>query len=258
MLDKIINQKIIEVKKLKQEVDLASLINKVEKMPPVKSLSKALTNPNRLTLLAEVKKASPSKGVIREDFNPCKIAELYTRNGADGISVLTDEKFFQGSLNFLRQIRQITPLPLLRKDFIIDPVQVYQSRLYGADAILLICAILTPKTLSLLMETAKNAGLETLVEVHNSKELSMAVNAGADFIGINNRNLKTFETDIATSYKLCSQISDTSAVVVSESGISTPQEIKSLFNSGINAALVGEALISADNIGEKVRELSGG
>ncbi len=257
MLDQIINQKIKEVNRLKQKTDIASLINKVEKMPPAKSLSKALTNPYRMALLAEVKKASPSKGIIRKDFEPCRIAKLYTLNGADGISVLTDQKFFQGSLSYLKQIRQVTHLPLLRKDFIIDPIQVYQSRLYGADAVLLICAILTPKTLSLLMETAKKAGLEALVEVHNSKELGLALSLGAGFIGINNRNLKTFEIDLNVSHRLCRKIKDTSIVVVSESGISTTREMEYLFKSGINAALIGEALVSANNIGSKVRELSG-
>jgi indole-3-glycerol phosphate synthase len=253
ILDRIVEQKKKEVELLKEGRDLRDLASRANAILSTRSLKKAMTNSNRPTLLAEIKKASPSKGVIKENFNVLEIVKIYTDNVVDGISVITDEKFFQGSPEYLLQVRGATSLPLLRKDFIVDPIQVYQSKILGADAILLICAILSFDQLKELKETAENIGLECLVEVHNQRELAMALETGADFIGINNRNLNNFQVDINTSFNLSQGISDPAVTIISESGIDNRQAVKALFDSGINGMLVGEALMSSDDIGAKIR-----
>lgn len=225
-------------------------------LPPTKSFYAALKNNREVTLIAEVKKASPSKGVIRADFNPLEIACIYNDNGAGAISVLTEEKFFQGSPAYIEALRRSINLPLLRKDFIIDPIQIYEARLLGADAILLIAAILKDELLIKFQQLAGDLGLDCLVEVHTVEELGRVLNTGARIIGINNRDLQTFKTDLSTTFRLRDKIKNPHIAVVSESGINTRQDVIAMAQHGIDAILVGEALIRENDIAAKVRELT--
>jgi indole-3-glycerol phosphate synthase len=214
----------------------------------------SLQRSNEVAIIAEVKKASPSAGVIAADFNPLSIAREYARGGAHCLSVLTDRDYFHGDLAYLRQIREQVELPLLRKDFILDEVQVYESVVAGADAILLIVASLDDMTLNKLYNVARNCQLDVLVEVHDLPEMERALELGADMIGINNRNLKTFKVDLATTEALAEEIpSDT--VAISESGIRDAGDIRRVRAAGVNAVLIGETLMRAKNIPEKLSEL---
>ena len=213
--------------------------------------------PRSLALIAEVKKASPSAGVICPDFDPVRIAKEYEAAGAGCLSVLTDEKFFQGSLDYLRQIRAAVRLPLLRKDFIIDERQILEAIEWGADAILLIAAILTDAQLARFHALATEAGLAALVEVHDEEELERAVKISPPLIGVNNRNLKTFKVDLATTERLAPKIKSHGALLVAESGIHTRADVERLQRCGAGAILVGESLVKQGNIGAKVRELLG-
>ncbi len=216
-----------------------------------------------IALIAEVKKASPSAGVICPDFDPCRIAREYETAGASCLSVLTDEKFFQGSLEYLRQIRETVTLPLLRKDFIIDERQILEAIQWGADAILLIAAILSDAQLGHFHSLARAAGLAVLVEVHNEAELDRAMAAQPDMLGVNNRDLTTFKVDLATTERLSDRLrsrspgSGDSRLLVSESGIHTRADVQRLANCGARAILVGESLMKQGDIGSKVRELIG-
>jgi indole-3-glycerol phosphate synthase len=220
-----------------------------------RSLEAALdVGPNRLGLIAEVKKASPSVGVIAENFDPVEQALAYARAGASAISVLTDEKYFQGRLDYLVHIRQMVDIPLLRKDFIIDPVQIYEAAVVGADAILLIVAALAQDDLKRLLEVAHNCQLEVLMEVHDLAELDRALETDARIIGVNNRNLKTFEVDLATTEALSEEVPD-DHILVSESGIKTPDDARRVHRSGADAILVGEALMRSADVAVAVRDL---
>lgn len=214
-----------------------------------------------MALIAEVKKASPSAGVIRSPFDPVAIALEYERAGATCLSVLTDEKFFQGSLEYLRAIRQTVALPLLRKDFVIDERQVLEAVEWGADAILLIVAILTDAALERLHAVAREAGMAVLVEVHDAVELDRALRVGASLIGVNNRDLKTFQVDLGTTERLAARLPatfrDREGWLVAESGIRTRADVERLARCGAGAILVGEALMREKEIGVKVRELRG-
>jgi indole-3-glycerol phosphate synthase len=207
-----------------------------------------------IAVIAEVKKASPSAGIIAADFNPLSQAREYARGGAHALSVLTDEKYFQGHLTYLKQIREQVELPLLRKDFIVHELQVYESVVAGADAILLIVAGLEDANLRTLYDLAKACQLDVLVEVHDLAEMDRALELGADMIGINNRNLKSFVVDLATTEELAEEI-PSDAVAISESGIQTAEDVKRVRACGVNAVLVGEALMRAKNVPEKLREL---
>lgn len=215
---------------------------------------RAVKRSGELSVIAEVKKASPSKGLIRADFDPADIARQYVKAGVQAISVLTERDFFKGGDENLVKVRQAAPVPILRKDFIIDLWQVYQSRCLGADAILLIVSILSAELLNKMLVVAGILGLHCLVEVHDEAELSRALEAGAKIIGINNRDLKTFETDIKVTEKLINLIPHDRAVV-SESGIKTPDDIMYLKTLGVDAVLIGEAFMAAPSIGEKLGEL---
>ncbi|MFZ5632703.1 MAG: indole-3-glycerol phosphate synthase TrpC [Bacillota bacterium] len=254
ILDKILEHKRAEVDRLKAAAGIKSMLRAVDRLPPARSLARALNRPGRVALLAEIKGASPSRGVIRENFLPARVAGVYTENGADAISVLTDGKFFGGKPEYVAGVREATDLPVLRKDFIIDPVQVLEARLLGADAVLLICAALGGE-LPGMMKAAADAGMEALVEVHGESELEAALAAGAGIIGINNRDLKTFITDLYVTFRLRPLITDPSVVVVSESGIKSAADMKALNEAGVNGALVGEALMAAGDMAAKVREL---
>ena len=213
-----------------------------------------------VALIAEVKKASPSKGVLCEHFDPVRIACEYEAAGASCLSVLTDEKFFQGSLDYLRQIRQAVQLPLLRKDFIIDERQILEAIEWGADAILLIVAILDDARLRRFRELSEEAGLAALVEVHDEAELDRALAAGASLLGVNNRNLKTFQVDLATTERLAAKLHSSSTkntLLVAESGIQTRADVERLKRAGSGAILVGESLMRSGDIGAGVRALLG-
>ena len=216
----------------------------------------ALRRQHGVALIAEVKKASPSAGIIRADFDPVRIAGEYEAAGAVALSVLTDKKFFQGELAYLRQIRATVRLPLLRKDFIIDELQIHEAVAAGADAVLLIAAILDDAQLSAYRQLANQLKLAALVEVHDDRELARALAAGAEIIGINNRNLKTFQVDLATTERLAAQI-PAGKTIVAESGIHTRADVARVAAAGVHAILVGESLMRSDNIAGKIRELLG-
>jgi indole-3-glycerol phosphate synthase len=207
---------------------------------------------DRIAVIAEIKKASPAAGVIAESFEPIEIAKTYEQAGANAISVLTDRKFFQGNLEDLRNVRGAVSLPLLRKDFIWDRVQIAESAANGADAILLIVAALTQDQLVRMLKAAKEYGLDALVEVHSVDELQRALEAGAEMIGVNNRDLATFDVDLAVTEKLCGEVPD-EIVLVSESGIKTPQDVARAKACGADAILVGEALMRGQISIEQLR-----
>ncbi len=207
-----------------------------------------------LALIAEVKKASPSVGVIAEDFDPVNQGRLYAQAGASAISVLTDEKYFQGKLQYMTQIRQAVGIPVLRKDFIIDEVQIYEAVVAGADAILLIVAALDQPTLERLLACAHSYQLDVLVEVHDREELDRALDTEAKIIGVNNRNLKSFVVDLHTTEALAEEVPD-DVILVSESGIKTPADARLVQGWGANAVLVGESLMRAEDIDTAVREI---
>lgn len=214
----------------------------------------ALKREGSLSIIAEVKKASPSAGIIREDFDPVNIAREYIRSEVQAISVLTEKDFFMGDDDFLVKVRQTAPIPVLRKDFIIDLWQVYQARCLGADAILLIVALLDDELLNKMLIVANITGMQCLVEVHDERELERALEAGAKIIGINNRNLKTFEVDLSTTERLINSISR-DRIVVSESGIKTIEDMKYLKSVGVDAVLIGESFMKAASVSEKIMEL---
>ncbi len=210
-----------------------------------------------ISIIAEVKKASPSKGIINETFDYKTIAKNYERAGAAAISVLTEEHYFKGSSNYLKEIREIVNVPILRKDFIVDPYQIYEARVLGADAILLIASLLDKQTLKKFLSLAQDIGLAALVEVHNQEELEKALACQASIIGINNRNLKTFEVDLNTTKVLASKVPK-ECVIVSESGILKPQDAWFLKECGIDALLIGEMLMRSQDVKETIRCLKEG
>lgn len=254
ILDTIIEHKRKELQTDQELIPLAKLKSKIVNLPTTKDFKQAISQPESISLIAEVKKKSPSKGIIREDFDAVSIAKTYAENGAAAISVLTDVKFFDGRLDYLTAIREGVDVPLLRKDFTIDPYHIYQARVAGADAVLLIVAVLSSEQLHEFVEIASSLSMTSLVEVHTEAELDIALDIGAEIIGINNRDLRTFNTDLATTYKLKKSI-PSDKVVVSESGIYTRTDVESIRAAGIDAILVGESLMRSQDIGEKVRHL---
>jgi len=261
ILDKIVANKQIELERWKRELSIEMLSRDLPAAPTGRDFKQAL-QPSRaaggnmsLRVIAEIKKASPSKGVLREDFEPVTIAKTYETCGAAAISVLTDNRFFQGSIEYLSAVRAVTTLPILMKDFIIDPYQLYQARAFGADAVLLIAAILDRNRLAALIERADSLGLAALVEIHSADELATALAAGADIIGINNRDLKTFRVTVETTRRLAPLITP-GKLIVSESGIDSRQMMQSLAEeAGVHAFLVGEALMRSPDIGAALRSL---
>ena len=256
ILDQIVADNLEELESRKRRFPLKELQRVALEQPPPLDFASALRG-ECVQLIAEVKKASPSRGVIRSDFNPVEIAQTYAGNGASAISVLTEAKYFQGSLDHLRNIRKALGskrLPLLRKDFLCDPYQVYESRAYGADSLLLIVAILTPEKLEELFGLSHELGMSCLVEVHNKAELEIALNSGAKVIGINNRDLSTFDVDLTTTKRLRPLIPQ-DRIVVSESGIKNRSDIEKLRRLGVDAVLIGESLLSASDITAKMKEL---
>lgn len=258
ILDKIVAETRIRIEELKavksyaavKQEALAALVNS-----PF-SFENALKTDD-MSFICEVKKASPSKGIISEHFPYLEVAREYERAGAAAISVLTEPAFFLGSDVYLKEIKQEVKLPVLRKDFTIDPYQIYEAKLLGADAVLLICAILDTGTIREYIKTADLLGLSCLVEAHDEKELSSALEAGARLIGVNNRNLKTFEVDLNNSVRLRKLVPE-DRIFVSESGIKTPGDISLLGKNGTNAVLIGETLMKSGNISEELKQLKAG
>ncbi len=256
ILDDIVAAKRMELAAVQRHTSLLQLQRMAQAQSPALDFAASLRGEN-IRLIAEVKKASPSAGLIRADFNPTKIAQIYADNGAAAISILTETKYFKGSLDYLKDIREALGdrrVPLLRKDFVFDPYQVYESRAYGADSILLIAAILTPDKLKSLLTLSRDIGMEPLVEVHDEAEVKVALGSDARVIGINNRDLKTFETDLATTERLRPLIPE-DRIVVSESGIKNRNDIARLRQWGVNGILIGESLMAAADIAAKMREL---
>ena len=282
-LTRILDHKRAEVARQSAKIPLEQLREMIAAAPAPRSFGAALRQPGRATLIAEVKKASPSKGVLIEHFDPLALARTYAANGAAALSVLTDVRFFQGSLTYIQGIRQLQhrtndqrpttkntdtevgpsssvvgPVPLLRKDFILDPYQVYEARAYGADALLLIVAALEDGALRELQALARELGMQALVEVHDEAELDRALAAGAELVGVNNRNLHTFATTLETTERLAARLPRTNRpILVSESGIFGAADVARVRACGADAVLVGEALVTAPDIGARVRELAG-
>lgn len=250
ILDRIIETKKEEVDALKKSATISSLSNAIACLPPCRDFRKAVGG-ETCSIIAEVKCASPSRGRLVENFDPLKIAKTYEQNGAAAVSVLTDEKYFCGHKDYLAQIKREIRIPVLRKDFMIDPLQVYEARAIGADAILLIVRVLGQRLADFIV-LARELGLHPLVEVHTQAELDVALAAGAEIIGINNRNLDTFVTDINTSRNLKAGIPE-GKTVVAESAIKSRTDIEYLMSAGIHAFLIGEGLVTASDIGWKLR-----
>lgn len=256
ILDKIVTYKKKKVEQEKKDITIDKLISQISNPSITRDFKQSIKEKNKLSIIAEVKKASPSKGIIKEDFNPLATALCYEKNKVEAISVLTEEQFFQGDNEYLKAIKKITTVPVLRKDFIIDSYQIYQSKVLGADVILLIVSILSQKELTDFQKIAKGIGLQCLVEVHNQIELERALEGEVDIIGINNRDLKTFKTTLKTTEKLMPLI-PIDKVVISESGIHTREDMEFLQGLGVDGVLIGESLMRAKSIDEKLVELRG-
>lgn len=256
-LKEIIQKKKEKIILAKGQIPQEDLKAKMVNLPPARPFIEAINKPRTISLIAEIKKASPSRGIIRQDFNLGEIAKIYQDVGVQAISVLTEEDYFLGSLSYLNEVKNLTQVPLLRKDFILEPYQVYESRYFGADAILLIADLLTQETITELIEIASNLGLDVLVEVHNEKELKKVLKIkSVSLIGINNRSLHTQEVDSKTTEKLFPLIPKEKIVVV-ESGIKTYQDVLFLKILGVSAVLVGEVFMEAEDIRKKVEEIMG-
>lgn len=255
ILDEIVAVKRQEIEKRHARISLADFRTRAENSPPVRDFAGALEGGEFVALIAEIKPASPSRGDLSTNVDPVKIARLYDANGASAISVLTDRQFFKGDLNNLKAARVGADVPLLRKDFIIDEYQVYESRALQADAILLIVRILDDAQLRSFRLLAESLGMAALVEIHDEAELERALKSNAHIIGINNRNLADFTLDLATTEALAPKIPK-EKLIVSESGIFNRADVERARNAGAIAILVGEALMRADDVGAKVRELA--
>ncbi len=270
-LARILEHKQGEVARQQAKIPLSQLATRIAQRPPARDFAAALRIPGRAALIAEVKKASPSRGVLIENFDPLLLARTYAAHGAAAISILTDQRFFQGSIKFLEGIRDLDlratgaypdrsdapPVPLLRKDFIIDSYQIHEARAYGADALLLIVAALEDRVLSDLLIQTRELGMQALVEVHSTAELQRALAVGAELIGVNNRDLHSFHTNLATTEQVSASLPhNPRPLLVSESGIFNPGHVAQVCAWGADAILVGEAIVTAPDVGAKVRELS--
>ena len=265
ILQQILDHKVIEVARARAKIPDAEIQRRAEAAPPVRSFAQALRRHRRPTLIAEIKKASPSRGVLIDPFIPLDIAKTYTQGGASALSILTDQRFFQGSLKYLEAVRFQDAVgpdghhpPLLRKDFIIDPYQIIEARAYGADAILLIVAALSDEQIATFTAHAATLGMAALVEVHDDAELQRALQLECAIIGINNRDLHTFSLSLDTTGQVARKLPrDRAITLVSESGIFTAADVATVGAHGAHAILVGEALITASDMYTKTCELSG-
>lgn len=256
ILDEIVAYKRRVVTEAKQRVSPEALRKQADLVRRPDSLMDSLTAGEEIALIAEIKKASPSKGVIRESFDPVEIGRSYEKNGAAAISVLTDAKYFRGSDASLKAVSEAVELPVLRKDFVVDPYQIHEARTIGASAVLLIVSALSPRELAEMLAVCRESQLDALVEVHTPGEARMALDAGADLVGVNNRDLKTFATDLQTTFDLLEHLPD-DLVVVSESGIRSRDQVVRLRDAGVDAVLVGEHLMRQPDVGRELRALLG-
>jgi indole-3-glycerol phosphate synthase len=257
MLDEIVMTKYEEVEQAKAALPLEELQSRVGSYLADRDFRRALARSGKLSLIAELKRKSPSKGMLRERFDPVSLAQALEGAGASALSVLTDEFYFGGHLDFLRDAKQFTEVPVLRKDFIVDPYQIYEAAVYGADAVLLIVRVLTAERLTECMQAADRLKIEPLVEVHSEDELRLALGAGASVIGINHRDLKTFQIDTTLSERLIPKI-PSGKVIVAESGLQTNEEVRRMKALGVHAVLIGEALMTVPDPAAKIRELFAG
>ncbi|QDU90828.1 Indole-3-glycerol phosphate synthase [Pirellulimonas nuda] len=256
ILDKIVAAKRVEIQQAKAENPEGDLRGALDNLPAARDFFDALAADGPIKLIAEIKKASPSAGLIREDFDPATIASTYAQHGATCLSVLTDEQFFAGSLENLRLAREAVEIPVLRKDFILDSYQLVEARVAGADAVLLIAECLSNKELKRLFDEAIDLGLTPLVELYDAERLSAVLACGARLVGVNNRDLRTFEVDLDHTIRLRERI-PADCVLVAESGVRTHADVTRLEQAGVNAILVGESLMREDDIGAAVDRLLG-
>lgn len=254
ILDRILAAKAEEVARHKRQVPQGELEERARQAPAARPFAEALRG-ERVAVIAEVKRASPSKGILAPDFDPVGTAGAYARGGAAAVSVLTDEPFFGGSLEFLPRVREVFPGPLLRKDFITDPYQVVEARAWGADALLLIASVLDRPRLADLLALTREWGMEALVEVHTAEEVERSLAAGARVVGVNNRDLRTFYTDLAVTEKLAVLVPE-DVILVSESGIGSRADVERVARAGIDAVLVGESLMRQGDPEGLLREMA--
>ena len=257
ILVRILNRKHEEVAERSASVSIDDLKQQCENADPVRGFISSIENKinnNQSAVIAEIKKASPSKGLLRENFEPAEIARSYAEHGAACLSILTDKDYFQGDEEYLKQARSACQLPVIRKDFIIDPYQVYEARAINADCILLIVSALQDNDLQALFDLAHVLGMDVLMEVHDEQEMLRALKTGARLIGINNRNLRTFDTSLDTTLSMTGMVSD-DHILVTESGIHTRADVQLMRDNGVSAFLVGEAFMRAENPGVKLAEL---
>jgi len=257
ILVKILKRKHEEIAERSATVSIDDLKQQIEQADAVRGFIKAIENKiqnKQSAVISEIKKASPSKGVLREDFNPAEIAKSYADNGAACLSILTDKDYFQGSEEYLKQGRAACDLPVIRKDFIIDPYQVYEARAIEADCILLIVAALNDEDLQALFNLAKELGMDVLMEVHDEEEMERALKTNARLIGVNNRNLRTFDTSLDTTLRMLDMVKE-NHILVTESGIHTKEDVQLMRDNNVHSFLVGEAFMRAENPGEKLAEL---
>ncbi len=257
ILDEIVKTKQQEVSILKERFKGKDLDALIKDLPTSRDFLKAFGKA-KFSLIAEIKKASPSAGLIRQDFDPISLAKVYEESGAAAISVLTDEKYFQGKIEYLKAAKVSTTIPVLRKEFIIDETQIYESRIAGADALLLIARLLKDSELISLLALTEKLGMQALVEVHNAEEVQRVLRTNARIIGINNRDLDTLKVSLKNTINLLKQFPELKdRVVISESGIHNQKDVQMLKNAGVEGMLVGEAILRSANIPEKIRELLG-
>jgi indole-3-glycerol phosphate synthase len=258
ILSQILEYKRDEITRRKANLTQAEILKRLSATSaPRWDFKSAISRPNRINLVAELKRSSPSKGILRSNFEPLEIARIFEFSGANALSVLTEDKFFGGDIGYIKKIKEVTSLPVLRKDFILDSYQIYESAYYGADAILLIASLLTPEELGEFVEIAKNLNLEPMVEVHSQEDLEKILHVGPiEVIGINNRDLYTFELNLETTLRLKKYIPE-DKIVVSESGINSYEDVMYLRSLGVNAVLIGEAFMLAQDIQVKVKEVMG-
>lgn len=258
VLEKICADKRDHIEQQKERFSLSDLEKRIEKTSAPRGFAKALHDSyeqnHRPALIAEIKKASPSAGVIRPDFDPERLAQIYADNGATCLSVLTDSSYFQGNDSYIAKVQNKVALPVLRKDFMLEPYQIFESRALGADCVLLIMAALSDDQAANLYTLARSLEMDVLVETHNEEEMQRALDLGADMIGINNRNLKTLKVDLETGFRMRSMMSD-DILAVAESGIKTHEDVNRLTESSFQAMLVGESLMRQDDLGQAVRAL---
>jgi len=256
ILTKIIEEKKKEIEIAKEKLPLDKIRKQLTVLPSSRGFRQAISKEHEISLIAELKKASPSSGMLRRDFDPTKIAQVYRAYGAKALSILTDEKFFQGKPAYVDTVRKEVYLPILRKDFILDKYQVYESKLLGADAILLIADLLSRSELFQFLEICKNLAMDAVVEIHNEEDLHKSLSVDSQIIGINNRNLHTFEVHLEVTSNLVRSIPE-DKTIISESGIKTYEDVMFLKSLGVDAVLIGETFMRSDDIGSKVREIMG-